>query len=399
MASVSSPDRKAPLERYRNFGIAAHIDGGKTTLSERILFYTGMIHKIGETHEGSATTDWMEQEQERGITITSAAVTTNWKQLPAEGCCKLFENENFQLNVIDTPGHVDFTAEVERSLRVLDGAIVVFCGVAGVQPQTQTVWRQANKYEVPRICFVNKMDRTGANFDNVLADIKVKLGANAAAVLIPIGSEDQLRGQIDVVNQKAIYYASSDSLKHAMSLPQCEEVKARGYELIYLTSPLDEMVLECLHDQDGKLFCNVVTDDLGFETEDEKKAAEERDVENKELLDFVKESVGDAVASVKLSRKLTNQPCCLTTEGGVTLEMEKYFRHGPSEEMRKVRATRVLELNGEHHAFQALKAAWEAGDKEKAKTMSLILARLAEMVSGAEIEDPAAFASQVSELF
>ena len=200
-------------------------------------------------------------------------------------------------------------------------------------------------------------------------------------------------------SQKAIYYASSDSLKHAMSLPQCEEVKARGYELIYLTSPLDEMVLECLHDQDGKLFCNVVTDDLGFETEDEKKAAEERDVENKELLDFIKESVGDAVASVKLSRKLTNQPCCLTTEGGVTLEMEKYFRHGPSEEMRKVRATRVLELNGEHHAFQALKAAWEAGDKEKAKTMSLILARLAEMVSGAEIEDPATFAAQVSELF
>ena len=200
-------------------------------------------------------------------------------------------------------------------------------------------------------------------------------------------------------SQKVIYYASADSVKHAMSLPQCEEVKSRGYEIIYLTSPLDEMVLECLHDQDGKLFCNVVTDDLGFETEDEKKAAEERDVENKELLDFVKESVGDAVASVKLSRKLTNQPCCLTTEGGVTLEMEKYFRHGPSEEMRKVRATRVLELNGEHHAFQALKAAWEAGDKEKAKTMSLILARLAEMVSGAEIEDPAAFASQVSELF
>ncbi len=157
MASYSSPDRKAPLERYRNFGIAAHIDGGKTTLSERILFYTGMIHKIGETHEGSATTDWMEQEQERGITITSAAVTTNWKQLPAEGCYKLFENENFQLNVIDTPGHVDFTAEVERSLRVLDGAIVVFCGVAGVQPQTQTVWRQATEYNVTRLCFVDKI--------------------------------------------------------------------------------------------------------------------------------------------------------------------------------------------------------------------------------------------------
>ena len=222
MASVSSPDRKAPLERYRNFGIAAHIDGGKTTLSERILFYTGMIHKIGETHEGSATTDWMEQEQERGITITSAAVTTNWKQLPAEGCCKLFENENFQLNVIDTPGHVDFTAEVERSLRVLDGAIVVFCGVAGVQPQTQTVWRQANKYEVPRICFVNKMDRTGANFNNVLSDIKTKLGANAAAVLIPIGAEDKLCGQIDVVNQKAIFYSDSDRMGSTYEVKELE---------------------------------------------------------------------------------------------------------------------------------------------------------------------------------
>lgn len=212
MANVSSPDRKAPLERYRNFGIAAHIDGGKTTLSERILFYTGMIHKIGETHEGSATTDWMEQEQERGITITSAAVTTNWRQLPAEGCYKIYENENFQLNVIDTPGHVDFTAEVERSLRVLDGAIVVFCGVAGVQPQTQTVWRQATKYNVPRICFVNKMDRTGANFANVLDGIRNKLHANAASILVPIGAEDQLRGQIDVVNQKAIMYADNDRL-------------------------------------------------------------------------------------------------------------------------------------------------------------------------------------------
>ena len=200
-------------------------------------------------------------------------------------------------------------------------------------------------------------------------------------------------------SQKAIYYASSDSLKHAMSLPQCEDVRSRGYELIYLTSPLDEMVLECLGDQDGKPFCNVVTDDLGFETDDEKKAAEERDIENKELLDFIKDSVGDDVASVRLSRKLTSQPCCLTTEGGITLEMEKYFRRGPSEEMRKVRAKRVLELNPEHHAFAALKAAWDAGDREKARNMSLILARLAEMVSGAEIEDPAAFAALVSELF
>ncbi len=200
-------------------------------------------------------------------------------------------------------------------------------------------------------------------------------------------------------SQKSIYYASSDSVKHALSLPQCEEVRKRGYEILCLTTPIDEMVLEALHDQDGKSFCNVVTDDLGFDTEEEKKAAEERDIENKEFLDFVKESVGDAVSKVRLSRKLASQPCCLTTEGGLTLEMEKYFRRGPSPEMRNIRATRVLELNGEHKAVEALKAAWESGDKDKAKSMSLILARLAELLAGAEIEDPAAFVSEVAELF
>ncbi len=200
-------------------------------------------------------------------------------------------------------------------------------------------------------------------------------------------------------SQKAIYYASSDSVKHALSLPQCEEVKKRGYEILCLTTPIDEMVLEALHDQDGKTFCNVVTDDLGFETEEEKKAAEERDIENKEFLDFVKESVGDAVSKVRLSRKLASQPCCLTTEGGLTLEMEKYFRRGPSPEMRSIRATRVLELNPEHKAVQSLKSAWESGDTGRAKNLSLILARLAELMAGAEIEDPAAFVSEVSELF
>ena len=200
-------------------------------------------------------------------------------------------------------------------------------------------------------------------------------------------------------SQKVIYYASSDSVKHALSLPQCEEVRRRGYEILYLTSPIDEMVLECLHDQDGKTFCNVVTDDLGFETDEEKKAADERDIENKELLDFVKESVGDDVAKVRFSRKLTTQPCCLTTEGGLTLEMEKYFRRGPSPEMRSIRATRVLELNADHKAVQALKAAFDSGDRDKAKTLSLILTRLAEMLSGAEVEDPAAFAALVAELF
>ena len=200
-------------------------------------------------------------------------------------------------------------------------------------------------------------------------------------------------------SQKAIYYASADSVKRAMSLPQCEEVRARGYELIYLTSPLDEMVLENLREQDGKSFCNVVTDDLGFETEEEKKAAEERDIENKELLDFVKESVDGAVAKVKLSRKLSSQACCLTTEGGVTLEMERYFRYGPSEEMRKVRATRVLELNAEHHTYEALKAAFDSGDKDKAAKYSRMLYAMAEMTAGVEVEDPAQFAELIGELF
>ena len=200
-------------------------------------------------------------------------------------------------------------------------------------------------------------------------------------------------------SQKAIYYASADSVRHALSLPQCEEVKKRGYEILCLTTPIDEMVLESLRDQDGKTFCNVVTDDLGFETEEEKKAAEERDIENKEFLDFVKESVGDAVSKVRLSRKLASQPCCLTTEGGLTLEMEKYFRRGPSPEMRSIRATRVLELNPEHKAVLSLKSAWESGDTDRAKNLSLILTRLAELMAGAEIEDPAAFVSEVSELF
>ena len=200
------------MQRTRNIGICAHIDAGKTTLTERVLFYTGMIHRIGEVHDGQATTDWMEQEQERGITITSAAVTCSWKQMESKGVYKSFQDIEQRVNIIDTPGHVDFTAEVERSLRVLDGAVVVFCGVAGVQPQSETVWRQADKYDVPRIVFVNKMDRVGADFDNVVKDIENKLGANAAPVLIPIGAEDSLIGQIDVINKKAVVYSDSDAL-------------------------------------------------------------------------------------------------------------------------------------------------------------------------------------------
>ena len=199
-------------------------------------------------------------------------------------------------------------------------------------------------------------------------------------------------------SQKVIYYASADSVRHAMSLPQCEQVRSRGYELIYLTSPLDEMVLECLREQDGKAFCNVVTDDLGFDTEEDKKAVEEQNLENKDFLDFVKEAVGEDIVKVRLSNKLASQPCCLTTEGGITLEMEKYFRRGPSEEMRKIKANRVLELNPEHHAFAVLKEAYE-NDREKAKKLSLVLARLAELMAGVEVEDPAAFVALVAELF
>ena len=199
-------------------------------------------------------------------------------------------------------------------------------------------------------------------------------------------------------SQKSIYFASSDSLRHAMSLPQCAEVKNRGYELIYLLSPLDEMVLESLHDVDGKGFCNVVTDDLGFDTDEEKKAAEERDIENKEFLDFVKESLGERMSKVKFSTKLADLPCAMSTEGPVTLEMEKYFRRGPSEEMRKVRASRVLELNADSAAVRALQAAWTE-DKDKAGRIAAVLASLAELMAGADLEDPAALARGVEELF
>lgn len=247
--TVNSPNRPTVLERTRNIGIAAHIDAGKTTLTERILFYTGMIHRLGEVHDGAATTDWMEQERERGITITSAAVSTQWWQRTEEDAVKLFPEEKQRINIIDTPGHVDFTAEVERSLRVLDGAIVVFCGVAGVQPQTETVWRQASKYKVPRLIFVNKMDRTGADFDNVVSEVREKLGANAARVLIPIDSEDQLKGQIDVVNQKAVYYSDDDVYGSTYTLGELKgdlkTVAEEAYEaLVHAVADVDDEVAE-----------------------------------------------------------------------------------------------------------------------------------------------------------
>ena len=195
--------RKTPINRYRNIGIVAHVDAGKTTTTERVLFYTGMSHKIGEVHDGAATMDWMEQEQERGITITSAATTCFWS-----GMSQQFEQH--RINIIDTPGHVDFTIEVERSLRVLDGAVVVLCASSGVQPQTETVWRQANKYEVPRMVFVNKMDRAGADFFMVADQLKERLGAHAVPINFPIGAEEEFKGVVDLVRMKAIMWNESD---------------------------------------------------------------------------------------------------------------------------------------------------------------------------------------------
>ena len=245
---AATPQRAYPMERTRNIGIAAHIDAGKTTTTERILFYTGLIHKMGDVDDGNTVTDWMEQERERGITITSAATTCYWTQ-KQEGVYKAFAGVPHRINIIDTPGHVDFTAEVERSMRVLDGAVAVFCGVAGVQPQSETVWRQATKYKVPRIAFVNKMDRVGANFENALSDMRKKLGAYAYPIFLPIGKEDYLSGVIDVVNQKAIVYDPNDDagLKYEITdIPAelKESAAAALAELVDAVSNKDDKVAE-----------------------------------------------------------------------------------------------------------------------------------------------------------
>lgn len=244
LSPANSPNRPMALEFTRNIGIAAHIDAGKTTTTERILFYTGVVHKIGEVHDGTAVTDWMEQERERGITITSAAISCSWttKEGP-------YANIKHQVNIIDTPGHVDFTAEVERSLRVLDGAVGVFCGVAGVQPQSETVWRQMDKYNVPRLAFVNKMDRTGANFASAVKDIREKLGGNAHPLYLNIGAEDQLKGLIDLVKMKAYVYDETDSTGmrfDTVEIPanKLEEAKAFRESLIEAVADFDDVLAE-----------------------------------------------------------------------------------------------------------------------------------------------------------
>ena len=233
--------RTTPIERYRNIGIMAHIDAGKTTTTERVLFYTGVSHKIGEVHDGAAVMDWMEQEQERGITITSAATACFW-----DGMEKQFEQH--RINIIDTPGHVDFTIEVERSLRVLDGAITVLCSVGGVEPQTETVWRQGNKYKVPRMIFVNKMDRIGADFLRVVAQVRERLSANAVPIQLPIGAEDEFVGVIDLVKMRAIYWAESNMGTTYESRDIPEELRAEAEEwrekMIEAAAEANEELLE-----------------------------------------------------------------------------------------------------------------------------------------------------------
>src|SRR5574344_2006984 len=230
---------KADLKHNRNIGIMAHIDAGKTTTSERILFYTGLTHKIGETHEGTATMDWMAQEQERGITITSAATTTFWN----------YKDDKYKINLIDTPGHVDFTVEVERSLRILDGAVATFCAVGGVEPQSETVWRQANKYNVPRIGFVNKMDRSGANFYDVVRQVREILGANPVPIVIPIGAEDTFEGVIDLIENKAMVWTDHDTLGSTFEYHDIpENMKAEAAEwrgkLVEAVAEHDEALME-----------------------------------------------------------------------------------------------------------------------------------------------------------
>lgn len=239
------PSATSAIQRLRNLGIAAHIDAGKTTLTERILYFAGVIHSCGDVHDGNTKTDFSPIEKQKGITISAASVPCVWTAEPEPERMKLFAGEEHRFNVIDTPGHVDFTAEVERSLRVLDGAIAVFCGVAGVQPQSETVWRQADRYQVPRIAFINKMDRTGANFDNVVTELRQKLRANAAAILLPLGSESSLRGQLDIINRKALLFEQGRSGGYVTSNVPAEFlnlVETRRSELVSRLAEVDEEI-------------------------------------------------------------------------------------------------------------------------------------------------------------
>ncbi len=355
--------------------------------AEGAVSYKAMLFVPGEQNENVFSGD-----NKGGVTLYSNGV------MIMEKCDKLLHDYfDFVKGVVDSP---DLSLNISREILQHDRQLRIIG--QNLEKRIKSELEKLLKEDKPK--YQEFFKNFGADLKVGVCDEYGRYKDFLRDLLIFYTSEDRmltLKEYVEAMpeSQKVIYYATSASVKQAMALPQCEQVRSRGFELIYLTSPLDEMVLENLHDQDGKTFCNVVTDDLGFETDEEKKAAEERDIENKEFLDFVKESVGDAVSKVRLSRKLASQPCCLTTEGALTLEMEKYFRRGPSPEMRSIRATRVLELNPGHKAVAALKSAWENGDTDKAKNLALVLARLAELMAGAEIEDPAAFVSAVAELF
>ncbi len=355
--------------------------------AEGAVSYKAMLFVPGEQNENIFTGD-----NKGGITLYSNGV------MIMEKCDKLVhEYFGFVKGVVDSP---DLSLNISREILQHDRQLKII----GQNLEKRIKGELEKLMKEDRLKYEEFFKNFGVDIKCGICDEYGRYKELLRDLLLFWTSEDKqctLKEYAEAMpeSQKAIYYASSDTLKRAISLPQCEEVRKRGYSLLYLTSPLDEMVLESLMDQGGKRFLNVVTDDLGFETEDEKKAAEERGIENKDLLDFVKESVGESVARVKLSNKLSNRPCALTTEGGVTLEMERYFRNGPSEEMRKVRATRVLELNPEHHAFQVLQEAFAAEDKEKAAKLSKILNVLAEMAAGVDVEDATEFTDLVSELF
>lgn len=355
--------------------------------AEGAVSYKAMLFVPGEENESAFTGD-----NKSGITLYSNNV------MIMEHCDKLVHDYfEFVKGVVDSP---DLSLNISREILQHDR-------------QLRVMGQNIEKRIKNELLKLMKDDREKYNefFRNFGMHIKCGVCDEYGRykdflkeLLVFYTSEDEqitLKEYTDSMpeSQKVIYYAGADTLKHAMALPQCEEVIKRGFKLLYLTSPLDEMVLQSIREQDGKLFCNVVTDDLGFDTEEDKKAAEEQNIENKDILDFVKESVGaDGLSKVTLSRKLTKMPCCLTTEGGITLEMEKYFRTGPSEEMRKIKAARVLELNPEHPAYEALKEAKEK-NTGKAIKLSKVLYSLAELMAGLEVEDPADFADIVSGLF
>lgn len=355
--------------------------------AEGTLSYKAMLFIPGETDE-----EYLIPESRKGITLYSNGV------LIMDKCEDLVHDYfEFVCGVVDSP---DLSLNISRE--ILQHNRQLHTIGSSLEKKIKAELEKIMNEDRPK--YEELFKNFGVHIKCGICDEYGRYKDFLKDLLIFFHSEDKqvsLREYVGNMpeSQKAIYYASSDSVRHAMSLPQCEEVRSRGYDVIYLTSPVDELVLENLHDWEGKPFCNVVTEDLGFETDEEKKQAEERNIENKAFLDFVKESVGEEIERAEFSNRLASQPCALTTEGPVSLEMERYFRHGPNEEMRKVRATKILSLNPENEAVSKLKEVYEAGDREKAGELARILNTLAKIMAGVEIEDPAEFTKQVAGLF